>query len=200
MKLRSKKNRVLMVVIGLGAVLLITTGWSVMADIVPVPICVPRGVYIGVYPAHQWTFIRTVIPTDPAGNTITSILSCDNADPTFGITDPPFSEVDHMTDYIGPMVRTGPNTWAHTAISYGTKKVEGQPKPEIVYIQVFEGTFTYTDDGNTEVVTGDFAIYLSEQDADGDGFPDEGATPIYCGPIPTVTATRMPMAMLGPCE
>jgi len=186
--MKTKRNIALVVTMALTGVLFVTAGWNVMADIEPAPICVPSGVYTGIYNQTD-TFTRTVIPTDPLGNTITNIYKPCNPDPTIGGN----FDADHMTDYVGNMVRTGPNTWAFTAISYGTKKVEGNPKPEIVYIGIVEATMTYTDDAKTEVLTGTFAFYSSEDDADGDGFPDEGATPIWSGPLPTTTATRMPM-------
>jgi hypothetical protein len=174
--------------IALTVLLFVTAGWNVMTDTEPAPICVPSGVYTGVYNQTD-TFTRTVIPTDPLGNTMTGIYKARNVDPTIGRS----FDADHMSDYVGNMVRTGPNTWASTGISYGTKKVQGSPRPEIVYIAIVEATMTYTDDAKTEVLTGTFAFYSPGDDADGDGFPDEGAMPIWSGPLPTTTATRMPM-------
>jgi hypothetical protein len=198
MKLKNNRNRVLVAVIGLAAVLLVTMGWSVMADIEPAPLCVPSGVYTGIHdPPLVYTFTKTIIPTDPAGNTATYIYRTDNGYPNMGATEPPLSEVDYMTDIVGNMVRTGPNTWAFTAICHGTKKVEGQPNPEMVYIAVFQGTSTYTEDGNTETNEGTIALYFPEQDVDGDGFPDEGQEPAFCGPVPPVPCTRLPV--LSPC-
>jgi len=198
MSLKRKRRMTLLTIVGLTAVLLITTGWNVMADIEPAPVLVPGGVYTGVHPPPLvYTFTRTVIPTDPAGNTMTFIYRCDNAYPTLGDPNPPLSETDHMTDFVGDMVRTGPNTWEGTAVAYGTKKVEAQPNPEMVYIAVFQGTLTYTDNGNSEVSEGMFALFLPQQDADGDGFPDEDQMPVYCGPSATVASKRMPM--VPPC-
>jgi hypothetical protein len=181
-------------IVVLTAGLFITTGWSVVADIEPVPVCVPSGVYTGVHdPPVVYTFTKTIIPTDPAGNTATYIYKTDNAYPTLGSPDPPLSEVDHITDLVGNMARTGPNTWAFTAVAYGTKKVEGQPNPEMVYILVAQGTSTYSDDANIETNEGTSALYLPEQDADGDGFPDADQQPIFSGPLAPVPCARLPV-------
>ena len=193
--MKTKRNTALIALIALTAMLFITTGWKVMADIVPSPVLVPGGLYIGINePPNTYAFTKTVIPTDAMGNTITSIYRCDNGDPTLG--NPDFAEVDHQTDFVGHMVRIGPKTWEGTAVSCGTKKVEGQPKPEIVWIMVWVGTTTLSDAGNTDVSEGMVALYMAEQDADGDGFPDEGQEPVWCGPHTNV-ARRLPI--VAPC-
>jgi len=192
---RSKRNRALVGVIGPTAVLLIVTGWSVMADVEPAPVCVPSGVYVGVHvPPVEYPFMMTVIPTDPAGNTLTTIYWSDNGYPNLGIDQPPFSECDYFTKLLGHSVRTGPTTWTGTTIVYGTKKVEGQPNPEIVWIAVFEGTDTFSDDASTVLMEGSVALFLPEQDKDRDGWPDEDEVPLWCGEVEANTAVRMPMA------
>ena len=197
MIMKTKRNTALGALIALTAILFITTGWRVMADIVPTSVLVPGGLYIGVHdPPNVYAFNKTVIPTDALGNTITTIYRCDNAYPTLGDPNPPLSETDHMTDFVGNMVRTGPNTWEGTALCCGTKKVEGQPNPEMVWIMVWTGTTTLSDGGNTDVSEGMLSLYMAEQDADGDGFPDEGQEPIWCGPHTNV-ARRLPM--VAPC-
>jgi len=165
-----------------------------MASIEPVPVCVPSGIYTGVMPgALEFTFTTAVIPMDPAGNTMVFVQRNDNQPPTLGDPNPPLSEVDHMTDYAGNMVRTGPKTWDYTGMAYGTKKVEGQAKPEIVYIGVVQGTTTSTEDGNALTNEGMFALYMPEQDIDRDGFPDADQEPVWCGPHETFTITHMPI-------
>jgi hypothetical protein len=195
--MKTKRNTTIATLIALTAVLFITTGWQVMADIEPAPVLVPGGLYIGVHdPPNVYAFNKTVIPTDALGNTITTIYRCDNAYPNLGDPNPPLSEADHMTDFVGNAVRTGPNTWEGTAISCGTKKVEGQANPEMVWIAVWTGTTTLSDGGNTDISEGMFALYMPEQDTDGDAFPDEGQEPVWCG-FHTNVARRLPM--LAPC-
>jgi hypothetical protein len=201
--MKTRRNLALVAIITMTALLLITSGWGVMADIVPAPTIVPSGAYTGVLrsPVGPYTVTMTVIPTDPAGNTMIFIARADNGDPTFMSTEPPAGEADHLTDYVGNMVRTGPNTWEYTGIAYGSKKVEGQLLPEILYMDVPHGTVTSTADGNILTTKGNSAYYLPEQDVDGDCFPDADQDPIYCSPLDPeaagVAMTRIPVT--PPC-
>ena len=198
MIMRTKRNITLVTIIALMAGLL-ATGWSVMADIEPAPVIVPSGIYTTVMgtPAGTYIITMTVIPMDPAGNTMILMAPNDNSDPTYFSTEPPTGEADHLTDYVANMVRTGPDTWAYTGIAYGTKKVEGQLLPEILYMDVPRGTVTSTADGNILTLENNTAFYLPEQDVDGDGFPDADQEPIYCSPVGLLPVTRMPV--LPPC-
>lgn len=198
MIMRTKRKTALLAIIAMVAGLL-ATGWSVMADIVPAPVIVPSGVYTGLLrsPVGPYIVTLTVIPMDPAGNTMIFIVRSDNSDPTFMSTEPPSGEADHLTDYVGNMVRTGPDTWDYTGIAYGTKKVEGQLLPEILYMDVPQGTLTSTEDGNAFTIEGSSAFYLPEQDVDGDCFPDADQEPIYCSPPGLTTMTRIPI--MPPC-
>jgi hypothetical protein len=192
-----RRIRIVAIVL-LVAGLLITTGWSVMADIVPAPVIVPGGVYSGTLPGPPpFTFTTSVIPLDPLGNRMTFIQRNHNQDPTMLQTEPPASEADHKTDFVGNMVRTGPDTWAYTGVLYGTRKAEGQTQSEILYVEVVQGTTTSTADGNTLTNEGTSAFYLPEQDVDGDGLPDADQVPIYCSPPGAFTITRM--AVTPPC-
>ena len=194
--MNSRRNIILVAIIALTAGLL-ATAWSVAAnnedDQVWTP-CRPSGVYVGVHvPPSEYPFMLTVIPTDPAGDTLTTIYWSDNGYPNLGIDDPPFSECDYFTKLLGHSIRTGPTSWTGTSIAYGTKKVEGQPNPEIVWIAVFQGTDTYSDDANTVLMEGSIAIFLPGQDKDRDGWPDEDEVPLWCGEVEANTATHMPM-------
>ena len=197
----AKRKLLIVAAVLLAAGLLLATAWSaVMADIVPAPVIVPSGVYTGLLrsPVGPYIVSMTVIPMDPAGNTMIFIGRADNSDPTFMSTEPPSGEADHLTDYVGNMVRTGPDTWAYTCVAYGTKKVEGQLLPEILYMELRQGTMTSTKDGSTLTLENNTAFYLSEQDVDGDGFPDADQEPIWCSPVGSLPWTRMPV--LPPCD
>ena len=195
--MRTKRNTSVIVVIAISAGLLMAA-WSTMADIEPAPVLVPSGVYTGLFPGDMaFAFTTIEIPMDPAGNTMVFIMRNDNQAPTLGDPNPPLSEVDHMTDYVGNMIRTGPNTWDYTGIAYGTKKVEGQARPEIIYVGVVQGTATSTDDGSAFTNEGTFALYMPEQDVNGDGCPDANQEPVYCSPPHVFTIKRMPVT--PPC-
>ena len=165
MSLKKKKNVKLAVVIGLTAVLLITTGWSVMASVESEPIFVPSGPYI--YASGQ-RMAEIIIPNDPAGNTITVIGPYLVVDPTLNGL---FPETDNRLETVGRGVRTGPYTWHTSYIQYGSK---GQ---EIQFILLFSADETFSEDGETMDMYWTGEVYLPEQDADNDGFPDEGEAP-----------------------
>jgi hypothetical protein len=194
--MNSRRNIVAVAIIALIAGLFATT-LSVMADFDPVPVLVPSGVYTGVrVPPAENPFMMTVIPMDPAGNTLTTIYWSDMDYPNLGIKQPPFSECDSMTRFLGNMVRTGPTTWTGTAIAYGTKKVEGRLNSEPVWLMVEQLTHTFSEDGNTVLMESTGAIFLPEQDKDGDSWPDEDEVPFWCGESPggANTAMRVPTA------
>jgi len=136
----------------------------------------------------------TITPVNPEHTEFISVLRQVRPDPTFGGG---FLEADRETDWVGQMVQTGWNTFESTVVRYGTKKVEDQPQPEIVYIVVMYGSGRLVD-LNTIEAGGTTAIFLPEQDADGDGFPDEGQEPIYCGPYTLTSCKRV--QIMPPCE
>jgi len=166
MSLKRKRNVKLVAVFGLTAVLLITTGWSVMADIEPMPMFVPGGTYIMV--AGSQICSEIIIPNDPAANTTTHICSYLVVDPTIGGK---FPEADNRRDLVGNGVRVGPNSWHVSWIQYGSKGLELQ------YILLFSADETFIEDGEIMDMYWTAEVYLPEQDADNDGFPDEGETP-----------------------
>lgn len=79
--------------------------------------------------------------------------------------------VDTLTDLIADEVVTGPDTSESTGIGYGL--VGGN----IALILVDHSFYTHvspTEKHNTHVTS----VYLASADADNDGFPDAGATPV----------------------
>jgi len=183
MSLKRKRNIKLVAVLGLTAVLLITTGWSVMASVESAPVFVPSGPYI--YASGQ-RMAEIVIPNDPAGNSITVISPYLVVDTTLGGM---FTETDNRLEAVGRGIRTGPYTWHNSYIQYGSK---GQ---EIQFILLFSADETFSEDGETMDMYWTAEVYLPEQDADNDGFPDEGEVPFFAG-SGSHTLKRVPMRPL----
>ncbi|MHC4301495.1 MAG: Kelch repeat-containing protein [Planctomycetota bacterium] len=108
-----------------------------------------------------------------------------------------FPEATKKTDMVGMAVKTGPTTSKGTLVGYGVKA--GELEEELVYIEVasYEGTLV---DENTLELTATQSFYMPEQDADGDGFPDEGELPVLCTPytVPSRRVTLVPMCELTP--
>lgn len=118
-----------------------------------------------------------------------------NDNPTnFGM----FPDVDGGNGWVSQTVRTGPDTFATTMLTYGTKNIENAPD-ELVTIGISTSTWRLTGP-DTKEGQATYAVYLASQDADGDGFPDEGEEPISCTPF-TFTGRRlrvMPGCVLTP--
>jgi hypothetical protein len=157
------------------------------AWICTVPIIDPNGVHVADL-LSEWT----LSPQNPEGTRFTSVLRQARPNPTFWGN---FPEADHETDWIGQTVKTGANTFASTVMSYGSKKVEDQPLSEIVYMSIMYGTGRLVD-ADTIEAEGTHAVYLPDQDSDGDGFPDGDQEPIACFPY-TVTCKRI--RVIPPC-
>jgi hypothetical protein len=184
MSLKRKRNIKLVAVIGFTAVLVITTGWSVMASVESEPVFVPGGVYVN-FGWQIWTDM--IIPSDPAGNTTTHIGHYLMADPTLGGM---FPEADNRRSAPGRGVRIGPKTWHVTWIQYGSKGLELQ------YMILYCAHETFSDDGETMFMEYTYEGYLPEQDADGDGFPDEGEVPFRASSGGSTTLKRIPLRPL----
>lgn len=151
--------------------------------------CNPAGTYFATDPVYSIAASVTIIPNDPACASISCIQKIFNMDHTLDGT---FPDVGTATDTIGTGVRTGPNTWRVTLIRYGT---DGAAEPK--YMAVITGDFEFPDDARGLGRKCTWALYLPEQDKDGDGYPDEDETPMMCipdeGPMPR-------MKILPRCE
>jgi steroid delta-isomerase-like uncharacterized protein len=91
-------------------------------------------------------------------------------------------------------VKTGLNQYDMTAIEYFTKTV-GPGHEEIVGFGIVSGNLELTGPDSVQG-QGTGAYYLPSQDADQDGFPDDGQEPALCVPW-TWTAKRL--TMMPPC-
>lgn len=100
---------------------------------------------------------------------------------------------EYASPLIGQLVMIGPRTAKFTTVWYGMRKLPaGSPiTAEIVYIGVNKGEAAFTGQGEV-VSTHHIAHYLPTSDADGDGLPDDGTSPVV-GPITVTTLdTRVP--------
>jgi hypothetical protein len=136
--------------------------------------CNPAGSYYGIHPVEKLGATVTIIANDPAYSSISCIQKIFNMDHTLGGM---FPDVVTASDTVGMGVRTGPNTWHVTIIRYAT---DGATK--VVYMAVIAGDFEFPDDASGLERRCTWALYLPEQDKDGDGWPDEDEAPVICIP------------------
>jgi len=94
---------------------------------------------------------------------------------------------------LGELVQTGDNEYYFTILCHAAKAIpEGDLHAELQWLWWWVGTARLSDEG-TLVKDGQWQLYNSvdvlegsilDKDADDDGFPDEGAVPLLCGPWP----------------
>ena len=123
---------------------------------------------------------ETFTPLDPAGKKMAYVMRLVNPDATFAIPEPPFSDTDYLSDLVGEAVRAGRNSYDFSLIGYGVNELEGV-RGDITFIQIVTGTVSCVgNEHKTDIVN--IAVYLGHQDADKDGYPDEGEEPLFCTP------------------
>ncbi|HSW02677.1 MAG TPA: hypothetical protein VLI39_21115 [Sedimentisphaerales bacterium] len=138
-------------------------------------------------PAGPIFMYHVMYPLDSAGKRYSGVLWEVNDDATgFGA----FPEADQALCWMTLTVRTGPDTFETTMVRHSTKKGTG-PLRETVHISIGNCTWRLTGPNSNEGEA-TVAQYLPAQDADGDGFPDEGQEPVLCVPF-TVTSKRLTM-------
>lgn len=177
------KRKVALVSLTSLTVLVLTTGWSVLAGAAWPP--EPYQVYS---PAGAWTEISdldqpgdisivTVSPEDPRTGTGFVVATEINIDPTLGGAIP---DATSLTAWFGTYVNTGPNTAQFKGVSYVRK--DEKPKPIILAICVLEHTSTQASPDTIEAV-GTLSLYSPDSDKDGDGLPDANEQPLMALPI-----------------
>lgn len=137
----------------------------------------PAGTWIVTVPTPMGniTLIHTVSPQTRPGGSFAGVMEQVNADPTnFGM----FPDVENGTDWVTQTVWHGRDKVRGTHLAYGTKKGDG-PIAQTVTISLAAVEWTLTGP-NTNEGTATLGIYLAEQDADGDGLPDEDQGPVSC--------------------
>jgi hypothetical protein len=94
-----------------------------------------------------------------------------------------------MSDMVGELVMTGPDTGNFTVVWYGMKR--SFPFDQVVCIGVNSGQVKFTGPGKSEA-THALAFYAPSTDADRDGIPDPGQAPALC--LPSLSHdTRVPL-------
>lgn len=93
-----------------------------------------------------------------------------------------------VSDGIGEMRMISNNTAKGSLIVY--EQVIGTT-PQIVGIEVYSGTWKFTDRDTVEA-NYTLTIYPASADADGDGYPDAGSQPALTLPV-NYTITRVPI-------
>lgn len=100
----------------------------------------------------------------------------------------PNAQVDRG-GFFGSAQRTGPNTFEARAIFHVVNVVDGTPT-DVAYIAIDEAVVALPD-CDTQLITVTESYFLPEQDADGDGIPDDGEVPFLSfGDIP-ITGKRL---------
>ena len=137
-----------------------------------------------------------VLTPDPSGRRAFGHGSVDVGFATEAVFGPAFGPTDSTSPVQLNAVMTGPDTAVFYAVWYGLRTLAA-PSPitaEVVYIAVSTGEFKFVGPGKM-MTTHNFAYYYPSQDADGDGFPDEGETTPYMFQKTSVD-TRLPSPQL----
>ena len=122
-----------------------------------------------------WSY---VIVADPSGTRASGHGSVDLGLNTAAILGYPYFEpTDSSSLILIESVRTGPQSAAYNSVYYGLKRLDPSSpvNTKIVYIGVVKGNLEFLGPDKAQG-THNFELYYPEQDADGDGFPDEGQT------------------------
>lgn len=162
-------------------------GLGVVQQITSPPELSPVGVWVLSIPTPMGNILllHNNHAQDAAGTRFGGTVIHVNDNPTnFGM----FPDVDKGRGWVSQTVRTGPDTFTSTMLIYGTKSRDFAPD-ELATIGISTGTWQMTGP-DTKEGQATYAIYLASQDADGDGFPDEGEEPVSCTPF-TFTGRRL---------
>jgi predicted ester cyclase len=152
-------------------------GLTLLTQMTTAPEYSPAGTWVVSVPTPAGTvrYIHTVSPQVEPGGSFAGVLHQVNRNPTFFDT---FPDVHYNSDSVTQNIWKDRDTIVGTNLSYGVKFGEG-PVAEIATIILIETEWTLTGPNSNEG-TAALAIYLAEQDADDDGFPDEGQEPVLC--------------------
>lgn len=88
---------------------------------------------------------------------------------------------NRLSQFVGTVAMTGPNTARFTSVWYGVRTTPGPFTSQIVYIGMNTGELEMFAPGKSKV-TNNLAFYLPTDDEDGDGYPDAGKAPLFVLP------------------
>lgn len=146
----------------------------------------------------QWSYVMS--PSDPSGKRAALSGSLQVRIPVDVLFPGLIPQLDYSSDTTGEIVMTGSDTADFTSVGYGMKKIaptmEYPFTEQVVLIWVTSGQVKFTGPGKAEVAH-HLAYYLPAADADGDGLPDPGQSPILCMPVTTSLDTRV--SLMAPC-
>lgn len=166
----------LVFVLALAAVVAAT--WDADADARDRGGCGPAGTWV--FPNGTETFVRT-------GDTFQFHFDGDGTnDWSVGGQFP--GAMEPNAGILGEIRRLRGNVWAFRGISPIVAPSEDGGF-ELAYIGIHEGTVTF--DCDVQEGLRDFSVFLPEQDADGDGLPDEGEEPVIFAPDNPFSARRL---------
>jgi inhibitor of cysteine peptidase len=146
-------------------------------------------------PAGDIRFLQTFTPMSLDPMQLVATMEQVNENPTyFGA----FPDADRASHWAGHATYTGPTSVECSFISYLTRPARsGSASPaETLAILVLHGRWELT---GADSWTGDIVIaaYRADQDADGDGLPDDGQSPVDCSTFP---CTGKRLGRLPRCE
>jgi len=134
-----------------------------------------------VFSAPSAVYNALQIPLDSAGRTAAIRIHAMTYDPgTAGLL--AAYGADTLSESTGEAEMISRDTGKWVLVGYG--QAQGNP-PQILAIVVAAGTLKFTGPDSLEILY-TLKVYAAADDADGDGFPDAGATPLE---IPGLTAT-----------
>lgn len=133
-----------------------------------------------------WNCVQT--PLDPAGRSDAVRVDFKTYDAAIAGLLTAFG-ADAMSDFTGEGAMISRDTAKWTLVGYAQK--QGNP-PAIQGIMVVQGTWKYTS-RDSALLNYTFYVYSAAADADGDGYPDEGSTPVLTIPDGIDTAQRVPL-------
>ena len=139
------------------------------------------GAWIGT--GGSWTGFHS--PLDPDGRTAAVRINGIATD--FSALLAAFG-ADTMSECIGQAQMISRDTFKYSFVGYGTKQ---GPPPVIRFIYVMWGTGTYHGP-DALAINATIDVYPAAADANGDGLPDPGTTPVVSIPT-TRTAKRVPL-------
>jgi hypothetical protein len=148
-----------------------------------------NGGWVGGNPSYTWSVLFA--PSDPTGQTAAARPILKYFNNQFAGLLAAFG-ADNLSDATGEAKMVSLDTAQWTLISY-MQVTPHQPGDLLqnMAIVVSHGTWKFTSD-NTAVLNYTLDIYPPSADADGDGFPDPGTTPVLS--VPTIdNAKRVPI-------